>query len=73
MRSTAGKPIMGLQVTAALAVVILAPVGVSALIGAVDFMTLVYSNLLAVFKSKVAESLSFIGISTVRVSEPTRI
>ena len=51
MRSTAEKPIMGLQVTAALAVVILAPVGVSALIGAANFMALVYSNLLAVFKS----------------------
>ena len=59
MRSTAEKPIMGLQVIAALAVVILAPVRIGVLIGAVDFTTLYYSKCLAVFKSKVAQIPKF--------------
>ena len=42
---------MGLQVTSASAVVISAPVGAETLIGAINFMSLVYSNPLAVFKS----------------------
>jgi hypothetical protein len=42
---------MGLQVIAASAVVILAPVGIPVLIGVTNFMALFYSSYAAVFKS----------------------